>query len=366
MSLIVFYKLAAIFITVALGWFAGRMRWLGPATVEMDPARMLSNVAFFIFIPALMFRTTARIDLQALPWTTLLAFFAPALGLMVAVYAVQRWRLPAPAARQAQAQAAAPAAHQAQAAVPTAVGSRAAPAAATAVDEAHAAIPAVRAFAVTFGNSVQIGIPLSAALFGEAGLGLHITLVSLHALALMSLATVLVELDIGRARAAHSGRSQLWSTLRATARSTVVHPVVLPVLAGLAWNLTGLGLPGAVDETLQLLSTAVAPLCLVMIGLSLAYYGLGGALLSALSISLLKLLVLPALVLGVAHWGFGLTGVPLQVVVLMAALPSGSNPLIFAQRYRTQESQTTAAIVLSTLGFVFTAPLWLALLAQIA
>ena len=72
--------------------------------------------------------------------------------------------------------------------------------------------------------------------------------------------------------------------------------------------------------------------------------------------------LLPALVLAVAHWGFGLNGLPLQAVVLMAALPSGSNALIFAQRYRSQEAETTTAIVLSTLGFALTAPLWLALL----
>jgi malonate transporter and related proteins len=35
---------------------------------------------------------------------------------------------------------------------------------------------------------------------------------------------------------------------------------------------------------------------------------------------------------------------------------------MFSQRYRAQEAETTAVNVLSTLGFVVTAPLWLALL----
>ena len=47
---------------------------------------------------------------------------------------------------------------------------------------------------------------------------------------------------------------------------------------------------------------------------------------------------------------------------MVAALPVGSNALIFAQRYRTLAAETSTAIVLSTLGFVATAPLWLALL----
>ena len=80
---------------------------------------------------------------------------------------------------------------------------------------------------------------------------------------------------------------------------------------------------------------------------------------------MVKLLLMPALVLLLAHWGFGLSGAALSVVVLMAALPVGSNALIFAQRYRADEAEATAAIVVSTVAFAFTAPLWLAALAHL-
>ncbi|MDO9287025.1 MAG: AEC family transporter [Aquabacterium sp.] len=140
---------------------------------------------------------------------------------------------------------------------------------------------------------------------------------------------------------------------------------MLPVLMGLAWNAGGLPLHGPVDETLQLLGTAVAPLCLVLIGISLAYTRVAGAVRPALLIAALKLLALPALVLVTAHWGLGLQGLPLQVAVMMAALPTGSNALIFAQRYRSHEAETTTAIVVSTMGFALTAPLWLALVAWV-
>ena len=336
MSLIVLNKLLAIFCTVAIGWVAGRMRWLGEPAGGTDPARLLGHAAFYIFVPALLFRTTARLDLSRMPWTMVLAFFVPALLMALAVV----WW-----ARRGQ---------RGQRTPDLAAGERA------------AAAPSARAIAVVFGNSVQVGIPLAAAIFGETGLGMHVALVSLHALILLSLLTLLVETDLARARAQHDASASLWRTLRNTVRNTVVHPVTLPVLAGLAFNVMGLALPGPVDETLALLGSAVAPLCLVLIGISLAYTRVAGAVGAALQISLLKLLALPALVLVVAHWGFGLAGLPLQVVVLMAAMPTGSNALIFAQRYRAGEVEATAAIVISTLGFVLTAPLWLALLAQLA
>lgn len=321
MTAAVFYKLAAIFLTVGLGYVAGRMRWLDQGADTRDPARVLGNAAFSIFVPALLFRTTARLDFGAMPWRIVAAYFVPTVLMGLAFYAWQRWR-------------------------------------ATRADAA----PATRMVAVTFGNSIQLGIPMAAALFAEPGLAIHIALVSVHALILLSVPTVLAELDLARAQ---PGDRHLLQTLGSTVRSAVVHPVVLPVLAGLAWNFTGFGLHPVVDETLLALGSAVVPVCLVLIGLSLAYYGVQGQWRSALVITLAKLVALPALVLVVAHWGFGLAGLPLAVLVLLAAMPTGSNALIFAQRYDTLQREATAAIVISTFGFALTVPLWLALLARL-
>ena len=339
MSLLVFNKLLGIFCTVAVGWAAGRMRWLGEPVGGMDPARLLGNVAFYIFVPALLFRATARMDVATLPWAALLAFFGPAVAFVLAVYGWHRWR------QLGQAR-----------------GTD------LAASERAAAQPATRAFAASFGNSAQVGVPVVAALFGEAGLGIHVALISLHALVLMTLCTMLVELDLARARSLHDASASLWRTLKSTVRKAVVHPVTLPVLLGALWHLTGWPLPAPLDETLALLSSAVAPLCLVLIGITLAYTDtrtVRHASRAALGTAVLKLLVLPALVLLVAHWGLGLHGLALSVVVLMAALPTGSNALIFAQRYRTQEPEATTAIVLSTLGYALTVPLWLALLGRL-
>ena len=317
MTLAVLYKLLSIAVAVLLGWIAGRQHWLGKPGEAGDPARVLGNAAFGIFVPALLFRTTARVDFETLPWRTLAAFFVPLLLVLLCVYLQQRL-------------------------------SR----------RTHGAMPAVRAFAATFGNSLQIGLPLAAALFGEEGLAIHITIISLHALIVLSLATTLVETDLARA----SQHGTLASTLALTLRNTIIHPVVLPVVAGLLFNATGATLPAVVDEALVLLASAVVPLCLVLIGLSLATYGLGDRLRGAIGVSLVKLLLMPAAVLVVAHWGLGLAGTPLATVVMLAALPTGSNALIFAQRYRTLEVETTATIVLSTLAFVLVAPLWLTVL----
>jgi malonate transporter len=321
MSAQVFVKLFAIFAVVAIGWGAAKSGRLGSG----DPARVLAGAAFYVFVPALLFRTSARIDFERLDVRIVLAFFLPTLAVMAALYLFLRLRRDA-------------------ARVPAA--------------------PSVRAITASFGNAVQVGIPLAAALYGEAGLALHITLVSLHALILLTVLTALVELDLARAsRDAAAGGQRLLRTLATTVRNTVIHPVILPVLAGLAWNASGLAIPGFADEILATLGQAVVPLCLVLIGVSLAHYGIKGALQAALSV--VKLIVQPLAVLALARFVFGLTGVPLAIVVLMAALPVGSNALIFAQRYQTLPGEVSTAIVVSTLAFVATAPLWIAALQAI-
>ncbi len=314
MSAAVFAKLLGLFATVALGWVASRQRWLGSRA--NDPARVLSNAAFYLFVPALLFRTMARIELAQMPWPTLAAYFVPAVAVLLAIYAGQRL-------------AGAP----------------------------QGAAAATRTIAATYGNAVQLGIPLAAAVFDERGLALHIALVSLHGLVLLTLLTVLVELDLARA----AGARAHWDTLRSTVRNAVVHPVVLPVLLGLAWNLGGAALPAVLDQTLAMLGSAVVPVCLVLIGVSLQSYGLRGNLRGAAVLGALKLLVLPAAVLAAARLGFGLHGTPLAVLVMMAALPSGINALLFAQRYQCGRTEVTATIVLSTFAFAATAPLWLAI-----
>ena len=320
MSAVVFVKLLAIFAVVAIGWGAARSGKLGAD----EASRVLSAAAFYVFVPALLFRTTARIDFQRLDVRVVVAFFVPTLVLVVVVYTALRSRAHAGAA---------------------------------------AAEPSVRAITVAFGNAVQIGIPLAAALFGEAGLALHLTVVGLHSLTLLTVLTALVELDLARAEPPAGDRgTRLLRTLATTVRNTVIHPVVLPVLAGLVWNVSGLALPALADEILATLGQAVVPVCLVLIGVSLAHYGVRGALRAATLLAAIKLAVHPLAVLAFARLVVGLTGVPLAIVVLLAALPVGSNALIFAQRYATLPGETSTAIVVSTLAFVVTAPLWLAIL----
>ena len=329
MQLDVLYKLAAIFATVATGWLlmhwpASRGQRLEPAAVReraRQASRGLSDAAFLVFVPALLFRTMALQDFSRMPIQPLLGMFVPTLGFALCCYGWQRQ-----------------------------MGAHTDPAG-----------PATATVAASYGNAVQLGIPLSAALFGAAGLALHLALVSVHGLVMLTLLTAAAEWD----RARHQPSTSVARAVGTTAKQAVLHPVVLPLLLGVLWNLAGLGLHPVVDETLALLARAVVPVCLILIGVNLAQYGLREHLKGAVATSVLKLLILPLCVLVFSYGVLGLRGTALGVVVMMSALPVGSNALIFANRYRVQEAQATAAIVTSTVAFAATASWWLLVLSAL-
>jgi malonate transporter and related proteins len=283
-----------------------------------------------------VFRTTAPIDLGHLPCRLLAENYGPAEALLLAVYGSRRLDYRRATVRAQK-------------------------------SDISPADPAIQAISTAFGNSVQLGLPVVAALFGQVGLSVHIAIISMHALTLMTTATVLAELDLARAEARVNGNQpRILNTVWVTARRAVIHPVVLPVILGLIWNLLPWGLPGPVDDALGLLSQGVAPVCLITIGMSLAHYGVSGVIREATVMTLGKLVLMPAIIFVVAHWGAGFHGVTLSTMVLFGALPTGSNALIFAQRYRAREAEVTATIMMSTLGFALTAPLWLVALRAVA
>ena len=108
---VILYKLLAIFLMVASGWVATQLGWLGKAprtsgqaldgSSQAAPAaastaaaavagRVLSDVAFYLFVPALLFRTMVLQDFASLPWRPIASFFVPAVIYLLVVYASRR------------------------------------------------------------------------------------------------------------------------------------------------------------------------------------------------------------------------------------------------------------------------------------
>jgi len=292
-----FLSLTPVFLLIALGYVAGQRRWVREVSVPD-----LSNLVFLVLIPALLFRTMSSVRFETLDFRPVLAYFVAG-GALLLVSIV--WR---GLNRES----------------------------------------VVLAFAGVFSNMVMIGITLVGLAYGQAGLVTMLTLASVHALILLSSATLILEWAAAREQHAAGGSAQsVWRTVWSAAKSAVIHPVPLPIMCGLLFAQTGWTLPMVIDRPLQLLGSAFGPVSLLLVGVTLAHTPLGGYVRIALWVVASKNLVLPVLV-GASAWAFGITGLPLTVMVVAAALPSGANVFLFAQRYGVAQAQTTAAMGLST------------------
>ncbi|MBT6095242.1 MAG: AEC family transporter [Rhodospirillaceae bacterium] len=197
-----------------------------------------------------------------------------------------------------------------------------------------------------FANTVMLGLPLVHLAYGEAGLLPVFLIISFHSWQLFFVVTVMVE----AARGGTGGRrGRISALLFDVVRGLVTNPVIMGLVAGVAWKMTGFGLPGPVDRFLGLLGAAAIPCSLFVLGASLARYEIAGALPQAGVVTFLKLVLHPLAAYVIGAHVFDLAPMWLSTVVIVAATPVGINVYMFGLRYDTGAATVATSILLSTL-----------------
>ena len=305
-------SLLPVVLLIGIGFVAGRMK-----LIRGEAVRDLSNLVFLVLVQALLFRTMATAHLERLDLTSVALYYIVAGAMFFALLFMRG------------------------------LNSRS----------------AVLALASIFSNTLMIGVPLVQLAYGQAGLVHLFTLISMHALILLTLATVVLELLVAREQAAAGlgPRRHIAATVAQAVKNAILHPVPLPIIAGFLYSLTGWGLHPVVERPLKLLGDAFGPVALVLVGVTLAQTAIGPHLRGALVISVLKTILHPLLMWGAGR-ALGLTGLPLAVMVVAAALPVGANVFLFSQRYKKAEDLVTASVAVSTLMAVGTVSVVMGLL----
>jgi predicted permease len=193
--------------------------------------------------------------------------------------------------------------------------------------------------------NTYIGLAVAGSLFGTEGvalaallLGVMIPLANLGAVAVLS---------------AQSERGFVSELAR--------HPLVVSSLAGFAWNLLGLPLPGFADQTLALLGQTALPAGLLSVGAAMRLERGQGPIAAHAWWLAVKLAVVPAIAFGLAV-ALGLSGVEAAVLVLCAALPTATNAYILAVRMTGDGRAVALQVTVGTVLSMATLPAWMALL----
>lgn len=208
-------------------------------------------------------------------------------------------------------------------------------------------------FVCLFANSLMLGLSITERAFGVDALGANFAIVAVHSPFCYGLGITAMEIARARARGA-----SVSSLPRAVLTAMFKNALVLGILLGFTVNLSGLTLPSAVSEAVDLIVMTALPMALFGLGGVLVRYKVRGDAKVVAFVCVVTLAIHPAVVwaMGAAN---GLGVGPFRSAVLTAAMAPGINTYVFASLYgKAQKVAATSVLVATTLS-VLTVWLWL-------
>lgn len=204
-----------------------------------------------------------------------------------------------------------------------------------------------------FSNNVMLGLPIATVMLGEKAIPSVALVLVFNGLILWTLATVSVEwVKHGALNLKGFGK---------TAVSVLKNPLIIAILSGTLFSLTGIPLPQMIDKPVSMLGTIAVPLALVALGMSLAAYKVKEGLKESYAICLLKLIVQPLVIWGLAVL-LGLPPLESKVVVLLGSMSVGINVYLMSQQFNALTGPAATSMLLSTVFSAVTTPLLLMLM----
>ncbi|MDS1115793.1 AEC family transporter [Gordonia westfalica] len=290
-----------IFIVVGVGYLLGRTHVIGDHAHEV-----LSRLVFFVFTPALLFHSLVTTDLSVVFSSTLVIAGGSAMLMGVIYLVIAKLWLRRP--------------------VPELV---------------------IGALSSSYVNSVNLGLPIAIFVLDDASFIAPLLLFQIviySPMALLALDLTALERDTGR------------SLVRDSLIAPITNPIVVGGIAGLVVSVLGLMPPAAVMSPLKMLGDASVPAALLAFGLSLTgvqVFKKGESPRRDIALAtVLKMVVMPLTVYAIARWGFGQTGEELFAMVVIAALPTAQNVLVYATRYRRGQILARDTALITTLASI--------------
>ena len=209
-------------------------------------------------------------------------------------------------------------------------------------------------FCCLFSNSILLGLPLTERAYGTDALTGNFAIVALHAPFCYGLGIVAMEIVRNRGQ---SGRALALSVGRAIFRNALI----IGILLGFLFNVTGWPLPGAIDDALKLIIAAALPGALFALGGVLVQYRPEGDLRIIAMVCGIALLIHPAITYGLGK-AFQLPQDLFRSAVLTAAMAPGFNAYIFANLYGRAKRIAASSVLIATGASIVTALFWLTVL----
>ncbi len=292
-------KTLPFFAVIALGYWAGRARFFSP-----EATAYLTKFVFYFALSAMLFRFAANLSLSEI-WSApfAMAYLTGCLAVYALVFAVALAR---------------------KVSLPEA---------------------AIEAQCGVIGNTGFLGVPMLVVLLGPQAAGPVLLVLAIDLIVFSSLVTLLIT-------GMREGRMS-WRVVGTLGLGLLKNPMIVSMVAGLAWSATAWPVPVVINDFLQLLGAAATPGALFAIGASLATKS-AERLAVAAWLGFAKLVLHPLAVAVAALWFFPVEPQAAGVMIAAAALPVAGNVYILAQHYGVAPQRVSASILISTACSILT------------
>lgn len=153
------------------------------------------------------------------------------------------------------------------------------------------------------------------------------------------------------------GRELALNTLKGIA----TNPIILGILAGILWSLSGLSQPVIMSKSISYLGNMATPLSLIALGASFKVSETKGKVPVTVGIVLIKLVFFCAVFLPAAiHFGF--RGEKLIAILVMLGSATTGSCFVMSKNFGHKGAITAFAVMLTTLCSAFTLTTWLFIL----
>lgn len=212
-------------------------------------------------------------------------------------------------------------------------------------------------FACLFSNTLLLGLPITERAYGPEALATNYALIALHSPLMYIFGITAMEVVKSRGQGlAASG------VLRLIGSGLVTNPLIIGISAGFAVNLFSIPLPGFVSDAVGMVSSAGIPAALFGLGGVLFRYRPDGDLRIVAMVSVLSLILHPAITYWLGTGPMNLTTTELRSATVTGAMPPGVNAYLFANMYGVGKRVAATSILISTALAILSGWFWLQVL----
>lgn len=209
-------------------------------------------------------------------------------------------------------------------------------------------------FCCLFSNSLLLGLPITERAYGAGALEANYAIIAVHSPFCYGIGITAMEI-------ARNQGAALSALPAKVLRAMFQNALIIGIALGFAVNLSGVPVPGALSDAVDLIARAALPAALFGLGGVLYRYRPEGDMRTICYVVAVSLVLHPAVVWMLAQsGGLGVSGT--RSAMLTAAMAPGANAYIFANMYGRARRVVASSVLFATGLSILTVWGWLAVL----